>query len=365
MTTKGATKSYDLEEISNRLAERAPELIEELGISSKYLDMPDHLSMACPIHDGDNPQGFSILKRGVGNWKCFTHGCHEKWGTPKGASLISLIQAYRNIPFANAVEWAAKFTGVGPSTMEQLDSFDEKGKFIQVCKTLTPKTEKQKTILTPEYLRRQIEIPALYFQKRGFSKDILKSYDVGTCIDSSKPYFNRVIVPLYDDDGKSIIGCTGRSIYDKCGKCNYFHNPSTHCPITNTEILNGSKWRNTSSSIEDYLYNFWTLRGKSYDTIILVEGAPDVWKLVQYGIHNCVALLGTKFTAGQSQKLQSSGILNLVIATDNDEAGNDARQRIRNECKRMFNIVDIVPSKKDFGEMDEVEIKKVMRDFSI
>ncbi len=354
------TKSYDLEEISYRLAEKIPELVEELGISYDYIDMPDHLSMACPIHEGDNPQGFSILKKGVGNWKCFTHGCHEKWGTPKGASLISLIQAYLNIPFNHAVEWAAKFVGVAASTMEQLDSFDEKSKFIQTCKLLQPKKIESKVILTKDYLRRQIDIPAAYFQKRGFSGEILKQYDVGTCIDTSKPYYNRVIVPLYADDGDGIVACTGRSIYEQCKKCKYYHNPTARCPISGIEQMNASKWRNTSSNVfEDYLYNFWNISGS--EPIILVEGAPDVWKLVQCGLPNVVGLLGTKFTDLQRKKLERSGALTLIVATDNDDAGNQARLRIREDCKRLFNIIDVVPSKKDFGDMTKDEIHECFR----
>lgn len=360
-------KTYDIEEISNRLIDRLPELVEALGITSKYEDNRDHLSMACPIHEGDNPQGFSILKRGVGNWRCFTHNCHEQFGTVNGASVISLIQAYRKISFRAAVEWAAKFVGIEARDINEVESFEEKNKFIQTTKILDKKKNNQGFLLTRDYLRKNVKIPASYFRKRGFSSDILNKYDIGTCDNHTKPMYNRVIVPLYDDDGKNIIACTARSIFEKCEKCSLYHDPKIHCPSSSMEKLNSSKWRNTNtlSVFDSHLYNYQNCRKFIQDknTVILVEGAPDVWKLEEAGIHNSAGLLGVKFTPLQRRKLEESGATSIVIATDNDKAGKECRERIRKECTRLFNIFDVESKAKDFGDSSIEEIKLLFKDF--
>jgi hypothetical protein len=58
---------------------------------------------------------------------------------------------------------------------------------------------------------------------------------------------------------------------------------------------------------------------------------------------------------------KNTSLPTLIVATDNDDAGNQARLRIREDCKRLFNIIDVVPSKKDFGDMTKDEIHECFR----
>ena len=67
--------------VSNQLATRVKDLLKYFEID--YIEYPNRLAFACPIHGGDNPEGCSIFTDGVsskGNWNCWTANCHEDYG---------------------------------------------------------------------------------------------------------------------------------------------------------------------------------------------------------------------------------------------------------------------------------------------
>lgn len=357
-------KNYNLEEISIRLVENIQSLLIALEIDRKYYTVNKRIMMACPVHKGDNPEGFSIMLTGIGNWQCFTQNCHVEYGNHRGASILSLIQAVKNFTFFQAVDWAASFLGNSADFID--DGLARSGNdFIKLCKVFDSSND---IIMDKPVSRKQViksvDIPSDYFRIRGYSEDILKLYDVGTCENRSKPMFQRAVVPLYDETGDYMIGCTGRSIFEKCENCKYYHPKNVHCPVTNDEIVRAVKWRNTNFKAEKYLYNLWRAKEhiKATRTIILVEGPADIWRLEESGIKNALALLGTKFTDFQKQIVESLEATNLIISTDNDEAGMKSRSHIRSECSRLFNIFDVIPQKKDWGEMSQIEVQENFKD---
>ena len=80
MTLMKTTYSYDLREISEILVSNIENVLNEFDID--YIKYPNRISAACPVHNGDNKEGFSILTKGIGNWFCFSHGCHEQMIRP-------------------------------------------------------------------------------------------------------------------------------------------------------------------------------------------------------------------------------------------------------------------------------------------
>lgn len=362
-THQSRLKVYNLEEISSRLVENIEDLIAALGLDSNYYTTNRRLMMACPVHGGDNPEGFSIMLSGIGNWQCFTRQCHVDYGNVRGASIISLIQAIKKLEFFEAVDWAAKFLGDGEDLKENALN-KQSHDFVKMCKVFDTTSDiiMDKPIPRSTVIR-NVSIPANYFQNRGFSKEILSTYDIGVCENRSKPMYQRAVVPLYDETGKYMIGCTGRSIFERCETCKYYHSKTIHCPISNEDIIKSVKWRNTNFKAERYVYNLWRAKEhiKNSGTIILVEGPADIWKLEEAGIKNGLALLGTKFTDHQKQLIESLAATNLIIATDNDEAGLKSRKFIRSECSRLFNIYDVIPpdTSKDWGEMQTEMIQTI------
>jgi DNA primase len=159
-----------------------------------------------------------------------------------------------------------------------------------------------------------------------------------------------------------MVGCSGRSLHERCDKCNLFHDPKVRCPITKEEKLKCMKWKHTSLfNADDYLYNYWNAREyiKQTGTVIVVEGPGDVWRLEEAGIQNSLALLKATLSPGQRMALEASGAINLVIATDMDEAGVKGARSIYEQCKHIFNTIRINYEEHDPGSLTIDQAKAV------
>jgi len=351
-------KKYDLEEMSICILDNIHDILDHFNL--EYQDFENMIAMPCPIHDGDNPNGLSIFKRGVGNWKCFTHQCHEKYGNSNGASIIQFIQALLDTTFAETLKWCADFLKLEKQEYNKEEATQTD--FIHLCKYINRKKNSTPIFTPRDLVKTFLKIPADYYIERGYTEEILHKFDIGYCFNQNKPFFDRIITPFYDADGKYMIGCSGRNKYERCEKCKMFHQPNTRCPITKEEILRASKWKHSSNfSVDSYLYNYWNAKQYIEDsyTVILVEGPGDIWRLEEAGIHNGLALLGSSLSNNQKIILEESGAVNLVIATDNDDAGNKAYRSISENCKNLFNIKRIEYPGHDPGSLTVKQVKNI------
>ena len=210
-------------------------------------------------------------------------------------------------------------------------------------------------------IQQSLSIPASYFIERGYSEDILIKYDIGLCLNPKKEMYNRAVAPIYDNEHKYMIGCTGRSIFDKCDQCEKYHATGT-CPTDN--LWKFSKWKHSSGFRADsILYNMWFAKefiGKSY-TAIIVEGPGNVWKLEEAGFHNSVAIFGSSLSDRQKINLDSSGAMSILILTDNDEAGHKAAEQIKSKCQNTYRVFRPTFTKSDIGEMNKEDIDKEIK----
>jgi DNA primase len=362
----GTTK-HNLEAISEQLLECLPELLEHFDITCQ--DHGNRIMFACPIHEGDNETGSSIMRNGVGNWRCFTQQCHEPYGSANGAGVIQFVQALvskrenREVSFYEAINWCAKFLGAELEVETESTEDHVRTKFIQLCKYINRTKVAHTPVFTPRsMLRSFLKIPAEYYVQRGYSEEILDKFDIGYCFNTNKSLFDRIITPFYDDNGEYMIGCTGRNKFERCERCRLFHQEDTRCPITKEEKLKAVKWKHSNNfSIESYLYNYHNAKSHILTThsVILVEGPGDVWRLEEAGIHNSMALLGASLSKNQQIILEDSGAVNLLIATDNDDAGRKAAQSITQNCGGIFNIRRIVYPGKDPGGLTIEQAKQI------
>jgi DNA primase len=159
-----------------------------------------------------------------------------------------------------------------------------------------------------------------------------------------------------------MIGCSGRNKYEQCAKCRMFHHPEVRCPLDKDEKLRATKWKHsTNFAADSYLYNYWNakkviLRDR---TVILAEGSGDVWRLEEAGIYNSLGLLGAKLSTNQQIILEQSGAINLLIATDNDDAGDKAAASITKNCQHLFNVKRILFPTKDPGSLSVEQVKRI------
>ena len=92
--------------------------------------------------------------------------------------------------------------------------------------------------------------------------------------------------------------------------------------------------------------------------IFLVEGQGDVWKLYEAGVHNAVGLFGKDISRSQKSLLLKSGVTKLVVLTDNDQAGREAKIKIKRDMSRSFKLVFPQMKTKDLGSMFADKIKE-------
>lgn len=364
--------------ICDDLCNNIEDLLDTLDL--KYSINPKMVSMCCPIHGGDNPSAINLYHTGDryrGNWKCRTHNCEDIF---KG-SIIGFVrgvissQKYgwskegdESCSFEEAVEFCLKFLKKNLKDIKVCKINKEKNQFTNLVETVFDKkivtNKTQDALINRDIIRKSLHMPCQYFIDRGFSSSILDKYDVGICNKADKEMYQRAVVPIYNHDLTNMIGCTGRSIFEKCGHCNHYHDPKSTCPKP-AELWKYSKWKHSSNcKINHHLYNFWYAKDHIAKTnsVILVESPGNVWKLEENGIHNSVAIFGSSLGDRQKILLDSSGAMIILILTDNDDAGHKAAEQITLKCKNTYRVFRIKISKNDVAEMSADEIQKEIKD---
>ena len=317
----------------------------------------------CFIHGGDNKSALNLYYDADYrvHYKCRTHGCEAHFGT----SLLSMVRGgLSHIKYGWSVA-GDKTVSLDETIEFLLDRYkldynslaDKKvdygnHDFNRFVNNMYPTKARGK--ITKDFYRQKVDIPAQYFLQRGYSIEVLDQYDVGTCKTYGKPMFNRAVVPVYDDIGETIIGFSGRSIFEECEKCKSYHDPSKDC-------FYFPKWRHTKGfEKEKALYNYYRAKDHilSSGVIILVESPGNVWRLEESEIHNSVALFGTTLNQPQKSLIDESGALSVVIIMDNDDnnAGQEAAEKIKDQLQSYYRVYIVDISKNDIGEMSTNEV---------
>jgi 5S rRNA maturation endonuclease (ribonuclease M5) len=357
-----------LKVVCDELCDNIDNLLEHFEIEHKFNSKM--ITMCCPIHGGDNPSAISIYPEGEtyrGNWKCRTHNCENEFKS----SIIGFVRGIisntkygwkepgdQAASFNEALDYCLAFLKKDLKSIKISKVDRDKKSFTNVVNYITSKQENTESKITRSQVVKAIEIPATYYLSRDYSSEILIKYDVGLCNNEQKPMYNRAVVPIYDTNYKHMIGCTGRSIFEKCNICGSYHNPISKCPDQEA-LYRFPKWKHSADfKSQNCLYNFWFAKDHILQThtAIIVESPGNVWRLEQNNIYNSVAIFGSSLSDRQKIILDSSGAMNLIILTDNDDAGRKAAQQIKNKCQNTYRVFIPNISKNDIAEMTSSEI---------
>lgn len=280
----------------------------------------------CPVHGGDNPTAFNITVEGdyQGIWHCNTHNCHFKYGN----DLVGLLSALEK-SYPKGIEVARKLVSG--------ESYSPSFSLYQAFDKLTETDEELPTLTSREYVVKSLQIPSPYYLGRNFSPEILTRFDVGDCVDSSKPMYGRAVFPIYKDDGVSCVGSVGRSIDGRM-----------------------PKWIN-SAKTGSLLYGLWLAKQSILDTnsVRVLEGQGDVIRMHEAGHTNSVGMFTKQLTDHQIRLLVKLGAMNLIVYPDNDEGGRKGLKSILEKCSKLFNVVVKKTTTKDIGEMSPQEIQNL------
>jgi len=264
-----------------------------------------------------------------GIWKDFSSG---KGGT----NAVSFLQEKEGLSFIQAIEWLAKKYSImmeyddSQNAKEYLEKEEKREKQLQLMESVIRKYEEEFKKL-PKNHPAKIEV----YQKRNYSTETVDQYRIGyapgrkfiydLCLTSGRiedalelglinenndKWYNRVIYPLIDRKGTSLIpiGMAGRRL---------------------TEENKYAKWMNSADS-ELYKKDlFWYGMDKAKEEIVkrseawIVEGYNDVIAWQENGIPNTVASCGTAISTKQMQNLKKF-CDKIVFCFDPDDAGKKA-----------------------------------------
>ena len=96
---------------------------------------------------------------------------------------------------------------------------------------------------------------------------------------------------------------------------------------------------------------------------ILVEGAGDVWRLEENGIHIGLALFGTDLSDSQRILLDRSGALSIIVMLDSDKAGQEGAKKLKSQLGRQYRMY-FPKIKEDAGELQQDEITEDIKNQS-
>lgn len=364
-----------LKVVCDEVCDNIETLLETFNLDYKFNNKM--ITMSCPIHGGDNETAFNLYPEGDnyrGNWKCRTHNCEKIFK----ASVLGFIRGiishqkynWRNegddtCSFKEAVEFATKFINKDLGSIKISKTEREKKQFTNVINYINKSTEPSISKITRPQIVKSLQIPAEYYLQRKYSSEVLVKYDVGLCTNPGREMSGRVVVPIYDNDYRYMIGCTGRSIHEKCDRCKSYHHPSELCPNSENS-WKYPKWKhNADFKSQNTLYNFWFAKEHilTSSTAIIVESPGNVWRLEENDIHNSVAIFGSSLSDRQKILLDSSGAMNLVILTDSDDAGRKAAEQIKQKCQNTYRIFIPTISKNDIGDMSAEEIQTEIKNY--
>ncbi len=155
----------------------------------------------------------------------------------------------------------------------------------------------------------------------GYTEQFLDRMDMWKRGRDQHPIFNvkNLIFTIYDSKGRP-VGFAGRDCTWKADG-------------------EGSKYTNTSASLEGsiyhkrkLLYNMHVAKAqKKGRPTYIFEGYSDVITARMHGFDNCVAICSTILSPDQMLALSANGISEVVLATDGDEAGQKAIDKILDE----------------------------------
>lgn len=302
----------------------------------------------CPFHNEKTPSFMVSREKQI--WHCF--------GCDKGGDIITFVQEYENISFAEALRILAEKANVPLENR----SYEKKVDYSPLYKINELATEYYQKILQGTSAEAKATLE--YLQKRGLSSESIQKWHLGLATSGWDDLYLFLRKANFSDDqifqaGLSIKKKSGPGyldrfrqrlifpILDNQGKAVAFTSRTLANIVFKEEDLGGKYINSPQTAIYDkskVLYG-WTLakeavRQRQY--LIIVEGNMDAIMSQQSGTTNTVAVSGTAFTLDHI-KLIKRYTNNLILAFDGDAAGSRAAFRSFALCWQEDMNLKIIP----------------------
>lgn len=325
---------------------RLDEVFDALGIRARLSG--SRFIGRCPIHGGRRYGNFLFWPTGREDrafWVCMSHHCERHfWGNVIGfvrGSMSHDLYGWeqpgdKEATHREATNELCRILGLEFDDLKPDMEAVERQRFDSAVFTLHGSHGQTKPSGPSRHtIREFLEIPSGYYVGRGYTSEVLDTYDVGLCQHPASDLYGRVVIPFYDEDGKTFVGAIGRSVHEECPRCGWCHSGTIACFTDGCRTIDYCKVR-VSNRFNDknHLYNYWYAKEDILKRrcVVVVEGAADVWRLVEAGIANCVAINGSSLSEPQQIALECSGATEILCLTDNDQAGENAYKQIKERC---------------------------------
>jgi len=289
--------------------EQVRAILDDLGIEI-VSESDENFQCLCPFHHNTSSPAFTVSQQ-KGLFYCFSPDCGEK------GNLNQLIQKLKDFDRFETRRFISQYGDVDYSKQikkalehAELEPFSQKD--IDEMHKAFPMSDAHR-----------------YMDKRGFDKDTLKHFMIGT-------KGNLVTVPMHDFRGMP-VGYVGRSIHEKA--------------FYNSDGLPSSK-------------TLWNLhRAKGNDTAIIVEASFDAMMIHQAGYPNVVATLKGHISKYQVDYLHKYFTSVLVFADNDDGPGIELGMEVKRKVQmpqRWANF-DYYDGLKDATDLREKRIRDAIR----
>lgn len=292
-----------------------------------------HVMVQCPYHNnGMERRPSAGIRKSDGVFHCFA--CGEVHSLQE---VISYCFGYvDDVVGTFGWQWLLK----NFATVQVEERKDVALDFSRVYSGRSSTVNSDRQFVTEEELEKYRYIHP-YMYKRRLTDDIIELFDIGYDKDTQ-----CITFPVKDIKG-NVLFIARRSVNSK-----FFHYP---CGVLKPvygiyELYHGER---NPDSIGTGLYQY-----SFPDEVIVCESMLDALTCWVYGKY-AVALNGLG-TQEQFKQLRELPCRKLILGTDNDEAGQTARTRIRYNVKnKLITEFQLPDGKKDINELSEDEFNNL------
>ena len=308
---------------------------------AKMFDSGDDIMVCCPYHKGGQERRPSAgIRKSDGLFHCLACG--------KTVGIDELIaNSFGRYDPAWGYQWLTQnFLTVEVSNREPVKINVERNNFSNKSAVLGYNNTNQPNVAVSEEELEKYRYTHEYMYKRGLNDSVIDLFDIGYDVES-----DSITFPVKDSTGNCLF-VARRSVSNK-----RFDLPK---------------------GIDKPLYGIWEIACRTWltryegqftsfvnvDKIYVCEGLFDCLRLWCNG-KLAVAGFGCLFSEYQLEQLRGLPTRHLVLATDNDDAGREARVKIRQAVKNKLITEAIIPEgKKDIGECTDEEIQNLQEVFN-
>lgn len=327
--------------------ENLKQKIDLVDVLSSHIDLKRSgasYKALCPFHDEKTPS--LMIQKGDTHYHCFGCGAH--------GDAIQFLMAHLKMGFSDAIESLAQRFHVpldyventqeqkGPSKAALKEALDHACRFYHFILLHTAEGH--------EVLQ--------YLYRRGIDLDFIRQFQVGLAPKAHGMMRKTLHAKFVSDE---IMEAAGLISPGKEGGWREFFNERITFPIRDAagavigfsarkyrEETFGGKYINTTETAlfkkSRVLFglNYCRRRIAKERKAIIVEGQIDALRLIQSGFNITVAGQGTAFGESHAKELMNLGVMEVYLAMDADNAGQEAAVKIGNIFQKEGVEVKIV-----------------------